>query len=304
MHEKSQSGQALLLVLLSVGVVLTIALSLVSRSVGDVSNTTKDEESLRAFSAAEAGVEEILKTPIIINGPTSTNTPAPVEVGNPQTTYQTISNAFPENPRAYLYPSELASGDTATIWLAGHDNNGDLTCTGVTCYTATSIDLCWGKVDASVPAQPALVVSVMYEDPTAGNALKFAYGAYDPSSSRGNTNKFQTNGITTNPSNGACTISGTRLANRVSVSFAALGIPNAIVNGRRLRAITGMVLYNGAPTVFGATNLPTDLPIQGRRIDSTGTSGDATRKVQVYSLYPEVPTMFQAAIFSPPGVVK
>jgi hypothetical protein len=26
--------------------------------------------------------------------------------------------------------------------------------------------------------------------------------------------------------------------------------------------------------------------------------------VQVYSLYPEVPSMFQAALYSPPGIVK
>lgn len=55
-----QSGQALLLVLLSMAVVLTIVLSILSRSVTDIAVTSRDEEALRAFSAAEAGVEQAL----------------------------------------------------------------------------------------------------------------------------------------------------------------------------------------------------------------------------------------------------
>jgi Tfp pilus assembly protein PilX len=56
----NQNGQALLIVLLGMAVVLTLVLSIVSRSVTDVSITKRDEESLRAFSAAEAGVEQAL----------------------------------------------------------------------------------------------------------------------------------------------------------------------------------------------------------------------------------------------------
>ena len=54
---QNQSGQALLLVLLSMAVILTVVLSILSRSILDVAVTTGEEEALRAFSAAEAGMQ-------------------------------------------------------------------------------------------------------------------------------------------------------------------------------------------------------------------------------------------------------
>ena len=70
--EKRESGQALILVLLSLSVVLTLVLYVVSRSVTDVAVSSQQEESVRAFSAAEAGIE---KTLVIGTG---NATPAPV----------------------------------------------------------------------------------------------------------------------------------------------------------------------------------------------------------------------------------
>src|SRR3982751_4984015 len=112
------SGQALLMVLLSVGVVLTVALSVVARSITDVSTTTKDEESLRAFSAAEAGVEQVLKNPIA-SLPVD-QTPQVTQIGNTVTNYSASLTSFPEVPTQYLYPVELQSGDSATVWLSAH----------------------------------------------------------------------------------------------------------------------------------------------------------------------------------------
>ena len=56
----SQSGQALLIVLLSMAVILTVVLSFASKSITEVSITSYEEDALRAFSAAEAGVEKAL----------------------------------------------------------------------------------------------------------------------------------------------------------------------------------------------------------------------------------------------------
>ena len=57
---RKSSGQAVLLVILGMAVVLTIVLSVVSRSVTDVSVTKVEEDSSKAFSAAEAGIEKLL----------------------------------------------------------------------------------------------------------------------------------------------------------------------------------------------------------------------------------------------------
>jgi len=59
---KFQRGQAALIALLVLTVATTIGLSLIARSTTDVSITRTQEESSRAFSAAEAGIELALKS--------------------------------------------------------------------------------------------------------------------------------------------------------------------------------------------------------------------------------------------------
>ncbi len=298
----SQNGQALLMVLLSVGVVLTIALSVVSRSITDVSTSTKGEESLRAFSAAEAGVENTLNNSI--ESLPLVPSPTPVPVGSSGSTYTASLTAFPQNPRSYLYPVELSAGDSATVWLSSHDTDNSLTCTGGNkCFQGQTIDVCWGKTGSGT--QPAIALALLYEDPAGGGVRKYAYIAYDSNGSRASQNRFITNGISTNTGSGSCTIDGTPLANKVTVNLLTdLAIPNGSINGKRLKSLTALLLYNTTPTLFGVTNLPSDLPDQGRQVDSLGTSGTSTRKVQVYSLYPEIPSMFQSSLYSPPGIVK
>lgn len=54
-------GQMILVILLVMAVGLTIGLSVASRSITDVNFSTKIEDSSRAFSAAESGIEEALR---------------------------------------------------------------------------------------------------------------------------------------------------------------------------------------------------------------------------------------------------
>ena len=62
MRKSSQSGQIVLISLLVLTIATTVGLSLLSRTTTDVALTAELEESSRAFSAAEAGIEQILKT--------------------------------------------------------------------------------------------------------------------------------------------------------------------------------------------------------------------------------------------------
>lgn len=61
MLKKKSSGQVALIVLLIMVVILTIGLSLASRSITDIRISQDEKEALRAFSAAEAGIEEALR---------------------------------------------------------------------------------------------------------------------------------------------------------------------------------------------------------------------------------------------------
>src|SRR3989338_3351838 len=70
---KNEKGQAFLIVVLVMVVALTVGLSVASRTVTNLRTTAEEENSQRAFSAAEAGIEKALKT-----GPIS----SPLDLGN------------------------------------------------------------------------------------------------------------------------------------------------------------------------------------------------------------------------------
>ena len=58
--QRGNEGQALILVLLGLAVVLTVVLFILSRSITDVAVSSSQSQSVSAFSAAEAGVEQAL----------------------------------------------------------------------------------------------------------------------------------------------------------------------------------------------------------------------------------------------------
>ena len=114
-------GQALIAVLLILGVVVTVSLSIASRSITEVSVSTAQEEAARALAAAEAGVEAKLSgstLPDAGNVGTSTYTVTLADFGTVNT------------PLALV--QRLTSGESVTVNLAG--------------YTAGSIGVCWSGV--------------------------------------------------------------------------------------------------------------------------------------------------------------
>src|ERR1035437_7541814 len=58
----SQGGQALLIVVLVMVVALTVGLSIASKSITSFRNSTEQASSQKAISAAEAGIEQALKS--------------------------------------------------------------------------------------------------------------------------------------------------------------------------------------------------------------------------------------------------
>src|SRR5258708_9711539 len=57
----SQNGQIVVVLVLVMLVALTIGLAITLRSVSDVTTSTQTEQSSRAFSAAEAGIERAIQ---------------------------------------------------------------------------------------------------------------------------------------------------------------------------------------------------------------------------------------------------
>lgn len=139
-------GQALIGVLLVLTVVMTVVLSIASRSTTDVSVSTAQEEGARALTAAEAGIEAELGG---IDSPNATSGP-----------YGTGSEVVLEEP--------LAAGEVGTIFLS--DTSGN------------TFKLCWGQGPNDTNA-PAIEVMLYYKD--SGGAYKVSRNAYD-AVSRGN----------------------------------------------------------------------------------------------------------------------
>ena len=318
------SGQALLVVLLAMSVVLTLVLSVVARSVTDVSITSYSEDSVRAFDAAEAGVEQA----IVKGGGINQNFDNGAQV-----------NAFidPLNPEGgvndqnqFLYPVELSSGESATFWFVSHDANGNLTCSGSGCYTGTGIfRICWGSKgnvynDSPTPptthAKPAIELSIYYDWNLATNSIGGAISSgdfsnvkvskitLDPNGSRRSLNNF---GST---DSGQCTIANRNYqfrkgGNLLDFSDTPPSLftipPNCSGEDGCLLMARVRMLYNDTPDQIAIDmQNPDSLPVQGAVIKSTGSSGSTERKINLVRGYPELPTVFDSVIFSKGDLIK
>lgn len=118
-----KSGQVLILVLLTVIVVLTIGLSVASRNITNLRTTTQTEQSQRAFTAAEGGVEDVLS---IIDDPVEfqrTYRYAQSSTGDTQSVAVGDLNATVNVRASATFDGSVSVGDVLQIDLEGVRNN-------------------------------------------------------------------------------------------------------------------------------------------------------------------------------------
>ena len=290
---RKESGQALLLVLLSMSVVLTIVLSILARSTVDIGVSSRSEESVRAFSAAEAGIEQAL-----VAGPLSGT------LAN-DATFDAKVTDFSSAVTEFVLPSSLYSGESATVWFVSHDKTtGDLSCTGSDnpCFRGNKIQVCWGKEGtlANLSTTPAIEVSIIYLYPlgdyTKAMIARVVADPHNNSVPRSPVNSFP------GSDSGSCDIGDKSFAFNKIIDFGNGGLkllPASIYqqpNGLQLARIS--LLYNdyitgiahpvGVKVISGG-----NLPAQGVAINSSGVSGSSTRKVEVIRGFKELPGIFE-----------
>lgn len=137
---KNQEGQTLIILLLVMVVALAIGLSVATRSITDLRISTQTEQSSRAFSAAEAGIEEALRDLSQIAGEAEVS---------PGATYKyTVTT---QGVNSYETQTAVKKDDTIELKLNG--------------ATATTFDLYWalkGSDDCDSvsgnPASPVLTI--------------------------------------------------------------------------------------------------------------------------------------------------
>lgn len=294
MIKKNQAGQALLIVVLSLSVVLIIVLFIVSRSITDITVSVKDEDALRAFSAAEAGIEKALLTGA------STG-----ELSLGDASFDASVSSFAEGQQEVVYPFKLTSGEEGTFWFVGHDEDGFLTCTGVTCFSGSSMRIAWGdkNTNGDQDESPAIEVTVYYlTTPGDFSTIRTAQFVVDPNDVRRVTNNFSADaGV-------GYTVSGEEFAFTKTMNFSDIGISNS-TTANILQFIKVKLLYNTSAGHKIALSVSGDvtntlLPSQGTVVDSLGQYNQANRRISVYRLFPEIPAIFDYALFTKTDIVK
>lgn len=266
MYQKmNEKGQILLIVVITMIVALTVGLSVASRTVTELRISRQNEESQRAFNAAEAGIDRVLQ-----------------EGGEIE-----LEEALGNNSNFVVNATEYGGSETllnngeqvdqdfgADVWLSDYpDYSNQIANARLTVY--------WGEQDqtncsATDPVRPALEIVVLQgsdlDNPTSTKYL------YDTCSSR-------TQGTLDASSYGSYTVSGIpgeTFLNRISN-------PITITNGIIMKVIP---LYNSTKVAIVATDPVGQallLPSQGSVVESTGTSGETVRKITYYQSYPQMP---------------
>lgn len=165
---KKQDGQALLVVVLVMVVSLTVGLSIASKSITNYKTSTEQAESQKALSAAEAGIEQAIKTQnSITNGHIDLNTGYNTSVKD--SSGQKVS----------LNGGNLVTRDQGIdVWLSDYPNYAN--------PKTLNLTINWG-LSPSACENPALEVAVISGTPQAPVLTKYAF---DPCPERSTVNHF------------------------------------------------------------------------------------------------------------------
>lgn len=302
---RHSAGQAVIFALLLTAVVITVGLAVVSQSIVDVKTSTQSQETVKAFTAAEAGIEYSLASALV----GTVNTQLTGTVGS--ATYNAKVTPLGLNQNYYILPRTMVSGDAQTLWFVSHDPNGDLACP--LCATLSPVnptfDVYFGNSITS--PLPALVVDIYYKS-SPGNLgysdIKIARAAYDPDSSRQSSDKFDS------PAGGSSFTApwGDTYPYKAIINLDTLGIdqsvyktPNGlqIIRARILYATTGQSVAFDFGTVGGRSlSGGAGLPSQGFQPQSVGTIQNSS-SIKLTSVYPwpDAFAMFDHAIFAGSG---
>lgn len=267
--KKYQKGQAVLIVILAMTMILTIGLSVATRTITNIRTTAEEESSQRAFSAAEAGVERVLEENANKSGSFSNNT-----------TYNATVTTLGGQEFLLNNGVTVLKDDATDLWLSNFPDytspwTGTLTLywgsSGATCNTV--------EANNSVPALEVVYIAGTKSNPT------LTHYALDPCSARAAGNKFEV------ISAGGGTVSGKTFAYKKTIP---------VISGLLMRIVPLYSSANIAVTGCNSSGVCTALPTQGRVITSVGKSDTTERKIVGFEENPKLPVqIFPYIMFSP-----
>lgn len=318
-QKSKQKGQAILILILVMTVALAIGLSIVQKSLVDVSTSSKVEQSSRAFSAAEAGIETALRS--VSNASCSncqdfsgSKIQEIADVDKIPCIPGQVACAQAANvQQAPLEFPRLSKEDVMQAWLADPQASLPACTASDICYQQDTLDVYWGDPDHRYDLdKPALELTLVYYDlNVTPPQFKSKKWYLDPDSSRSgpSNNGFED---VSSRCGGGHTPSGGVNTYRCKYTLTNLPVPTAgVANRGQVMLIRPRLHYNQNPQyvafqAVGTAVPPTNrvLPPTARSIISTGTSGETQRKIKLYQIYNMVPPYFDYAIFSIGEIIK
>lgn len=296
--KNSQSGQIVIILLLIIVVALVIGLSISTRSITEVSTSTKTEQSSRAFSAAEAGIEKgLLDVSSNISGTRQINT-----LSNQANATVTTSDPLPRpsSPLALEYGIKgIGKENIAQVWMSNpkdlsvYYNNPD-----------KNFDVYFGNPNQTVAdTNPAIEVIVVTSDAGIYSTKRYFFDSYNLINDRGNNN-FSKPGVTagfncSNPTVDTI-ISTNSLFYCVARVSGYIGTPIMV----RIRMLYATEQQKVALAPIGGCGLSCTLPPQVRIIDSIGSAGSTQRRLQIFRQDYVIPPLFDYVLFSNKDISK
>lgn len=299
----SSSGQIVIILLLAMLVALSVGLVVTQRSITDVTTSTQTDQATRAFSAAEAGIEQAIE---------SGNSFSDSDLGNNSKVSVNV-DTLPKSGSAQIieYPKAGFKKDTiAQFWLADLDSSPV-----DKFYTGSELLIYFGNPDlvpnANIRTDPAVQVTIV----TLKNGV---YSSYKHTIESNNARVGQNNFTL-----GSCGgVIAETISDPLSPFFCQATIPIYEKTGSTtpctyspnpvISCIPVMVrvrlLYSPTPQKLalgpvGCTTNPC-FPPQVQIFKSTGTSGQSQKTIEVFRLKKYVPIWFDFAIFSAGPISK
>lgn len=289
-----QNGQVLLIVILVIITASTIGLSLASRSIVSLRNSSEEAESQEALAAAEAGVEQAIqgidlkvgKGPIVEIPSNSSSYTTEVVLIDSSNFLLNAGNAIPEN-------------EGIDIWFAKHNPaSGDIEFPTISMTNPQNfLHLYWGSASeecgtSNAPAAiQAIVVSRGLSPPNEIKSYRYAYDGCTGIDSRQSENKL-TPADSGNFSRDYDGDGKTDITFKYRTPEGGSGDLGKDIKDIVFMRITP--LYKDTVIGFSACDSKdtpgscTKLPSQGYVVSSTGISGLVNRKITVFKGYPQI----------------
>lgn len=282
--KSNQSGQVLVIFLLVLVIGLALVLSIASRTVTDIRQTTTSDESNRAYFAAESGVEDALKKIAAneaIAGPYTLNFTS-VNQTQANVSASPLLWTLGEPPLEF---GTFAKDDVAQINLLNDFTDLSL---GSNITAANTLNLYWGDKTKtySGASVPAIEVSIVTYN-SSGGTWGIKKMTFDPST----RNNFCFVPPTPEP----------KYKYKVALKLNDNTTPNCprndIVSDPPVIARVRF-LYNAEDVLF-AVSADKNLSKQGDLVTSTGfTPSGVSRKLEVKRFYPALPAIFDYVLYN------